>query len=510
MGRSRFEMKIASVKQLQDPLVNNCSEKARMTSEEALSILDTFLQQGRLSDLQEQVFRQSWEGRTYQEIAENSGYDADYIRDVGCKLWQLLSKAMGEQVTKNNLRSVLRRGSQQAQGTTTLLAAPPVTTDANQNQADLLKIPNGNYTDSRGIAVNQRQDWGEAMDISMFLGRTTELTTLTEWIVQDRCRLVMLLGMGGTGKTALAVKLAEQIQGKFDYLIWRSLRNAPQIEDILADLIQFLSSQPGTGSKGDSESRPLLPGTVDGRISRLIDCLRTSRCLIVLDNAESILRSGEGTLQERAGYYRAGYERYGQLLRQISEGRHQSCLMLTSREKPAGLSFREGQALPVRSLQLMGLQEEEGQEILKAAGLSGAEDNWRVLIERYAGNPLALKIVATTIQDLFEGDVLEFLEQGPVVFGDIRHLLNQQLNRLSDLEKQVMHWLSFNRGWISMPELREKIVPPVSQLELLEALESLHRRSLIKRNLTCFTQQSVVMEYMTEQMIRNACEEIAL
>lgn len=482
-----------------------------MTSEEALSILDTLLQQGKLSDLQEQVFRQSWEGRTYQEIAANSGYDADYIRDVGCKLWQLLSKTMGEQVTKNNLRSVLRRGSQQVQDATTLLAAPPVTTDAIQNQADLLRIsPNGSYTDSREVAANQRQDWGEAMDISMFHGRTTELTTLTKWIVQDRCRLVMLLGMGGTGKTALAVKLAEQIQGEFDYLIWRSLRNSPQIEDVLAELIQFLTNQPGTGSKGDFESCLLLPETVDGRISRLVDYLRTSRCLIILDNAESILRSGEGTPQGRAGYYQAGYERYGQLLRQVAEGRHQSCLVLTSREKPAGLSFREGQKLPVRSLQLMGLKEEEGQEILKAAGLPGAGDNWRVLMERYSGNPLALKIVATTIQDLFEGDVLEFLEQGPIVFGDIRHLLSQQLDRLSDLEKQVMYWLSVNRGWISLPELREKMVPPISQLELLEALESLHRRSLIQRNLTQFTQQSVVMEYMTEQMIKNACEEIAL
>jgi len=33
------------------------------------------------------------------------------------------------------------------------------------------------------------------------------------------------------------------------------------------------------------------------------------------------------------GYMRAGYEGYGQLLRRVGESEHQSCLLLTSREK---------------------------------------------------------------------------------------------------------------------------------------------------------------------------------
>jgi len=67
------------------------------------------------------------------------------------------------------------------------------------------------------------QDWGEAPDVSVFYGRNAELTMLEQWIVSDRYRLVALLGMGGIGKTALSVKLAEQIQGEFEYVIWRSL-----------------------------------------------------------------------------------------------------------------------------------------------------------------------------------------------------------------------------------------------------------------------------------------------
>ncbi|ARV57826.1 hypothetical protein BZZ01_03520 [Nostocales cyanobacterium HT-58-2] len=79
-----------------------------MDIEEALVILDTFLEH-RLNDVQEIVFRKSWEGQTYQEIAESSGYDANYIKDVGSKLWKLLSQDFEEEVTKSNFRSVLRR-----------------------------------------------------------------------------------------------------------------------------------------------------------------------------------------------------------------------------------------------------------------------------------------------------------------------------------------------------------------------------------------------------------------
>ncbi|MHC5764841.1 MAG: AAA-like domain-containing protein [Nostoc sp.] len=83
-----------------------------MNIEEALVILDTFLEHS-LSDVQEIIFRQAWEGKTYPDIAESCGYDANYIKDVGSKLWKLLSQAFGEEVTKSNFRSVLRRRSLQ-------------------------------------------------------------------------------------------------------------------------------------------------------------------------------------------------------------------------------------------------------------------------------------------------------------------------------------------------------------------------------------------------------------
>ncbi|PSB18076.1 hypothetical protein C7B76_08875, partial [filamentous cyanobacterium CCP2] len=79
-----------------------------MTAEEALALLDRVLEQ-QLNDVQELVFRHCWEGKTYAEMAEQIGYDAGYIKDTGSKLWQILSRALGERVTKSNLQSIVRR-----------------------------------------------------------------------------------------------------------------------------------------------------------------------------------------------------------------------------------------------------------------------------------------------------------------------------------------------------------------------------------------------------------------
>lgn len=361
------------------------------------------------------------------------------------------------------------------------------TPDTTQSELDLI-----------GTVSNPRIDLGEAPDVSVFYGRTEELKTLKQWIINEQCRLVIVLGMGGIGKTALSVKLVQQVQDQFDYIIWRSLRESPPFEKILADFIQSLSNQRETN----------LPDAMSEGLTRLIYYLRSSRCLLVLDNAESILQSGT-----RAGYYQEKYKGYGDLLRRVGELPHRSCLVLTSREKPKEIAVLEGKTRPVRTLMLAGLSALEGWEIFVEHGsFFGSEYQRRVLIEHYSGNPLALNIVAAEIQDGLNGNINTFLERflkpGKSLFDDIRDILKVQFNRLSTSEKDILYWLAINREPVSVMELQEDVVLLTGQRELLEALASLRRRVLINAAEDSFTLQNVVMEYITERFIEQVCEEI--
>lgn len=80
-----------------------------MTVDEALTIAEAVLDYERLNEVQEIVFRQAWEGLSYRDMAHNTGYAEDYLKDAGAKLWKRLTDAFGEKVKKGNLRSVLKR-----------------------------------------------------------------------------------------------------------------------------------------------------------------------------------------------------------------------------------------------------------------------------------------------------------------------------------------------------------------------------------------------------------------
>ena len=353
-------------------------------------------------------------------------------------------------------------------------------------------------------SIADKIDWGEALDISIFYGRTEEQETLRQWIVEDRCRLISIVGIGGIGKTSLSIKITQQVKSEFKYVAWRSLRDAPPIEELLINLIQFLSDRPIAGKN--------LPENTTKKISLLLDCLRSSRCLVVLDNIESLMCS-----ESRAGTCHEEYKGYSELFQRLAESEHQSCILLTAREKAQEVAVFEGDLLPVRSLYLSSFKEQEGEKILQQKGLKGTVAELSVLVSYYNGNPLALKMVGTTISDLFEGNIAEFLRQETVIFGDIRDLLNQQFQRLLDIEEKIMYWLAINREPITLKQLQEDLVDSVTRLKLIDGLESLSRRCLIARteldadgdeSNVHFTLQSVVLEYVTNQLIEKVCQEI--
>ncbi|MBX3015745.1 MAG: AAA family ATPase [Caldilineaceae bacterium] len=338
------------------------------------------------------------------------------------------------------------------------------------------------------------EDWGEAPDTTYFSGRVTELALLQQWIGAAHCRAIGIFGMSGIGKTLLATRVAESLRHEFTAICWRSLQNAPPLFDLLGDSLVALTSL----------ARPELPATLAERQSLLFQSLRTRRCIFMIDNFQTIMEE-----ESSSGRYRLGYENYGPFLRRLAEIPHRSCVILTSQEKPVELALMEGDGLPVRSLTLGGMSPDEAQQILQGKMLQGDAAAWARLCAHYSGNPLALKLAADTIRDLFAGQIETFLATDATLLQNISELLDQQFSRLALLERELLYWLAIERERVTIETLHDHLLSKVSPLTLVEALRSLQRRSLLDPHPAGFRLSHVVLAYMTKRLVNLVVDELS-
>jgi len=458
-----------------------------------------------LDSLQKAILRGAWDNQKYKEIAQEHHRSEKYVKEVGFKLWKLLSVALGEeQICKANFRaklenlqvsnvSLVGNGCIHIRNISADTFYSPAVSQPEAQDKDKFNEKTSNSEPKLHL------DLSDAPEPNLFSNRTSELTTLKQWILENRTRLITIYGLSGIGKTALTIQLIPEIQHEFDYIIYRSLRNSPPLQTLQTNLIQFVSQQhsyppnPPLARGGEAElisSPPLSKGGLGG----LIEHLRSSRCLLILDDIQTIFSSGQ-----LAGHYQPGYENYGTFFKQLAESSHNSCLILLSWEKPREIAALEGENRPCKSLQLNGLGPEAG-EIFREKRLA-EEDKWSQLIDLYRGNPLWLNIVATMIQDLFGGSVSEFLSYDTLFLGDLEFLLHQQCDRLTEPEKQLISWLASEAEPVEISKFSANL--ELSRSALLQAVQSLGRRLLVEKvkqgEKTLFTLQPVLMEYLKNQ-----------
>ena len=321
------------------------------------------------------------------------------------------------------------------------------------------------------------QDLSEMPELGDFFDRTSELQTLTTWILQQNCRLITLTGISGIGKTSLAVKLVQQIKDEFEYAVWYTLDEFPTIDKFQSNLIQLFSNS----------EKPDLSPTNQKRLPP-IKYLQNHRCLIVLDDVHNLFCSGE-----LAGKYKPESEAYRTLFKQIEKLSHQSCLMLIGWEQPREVAQIKSQNTSIRTLQLKGLDIAAGREILRDCGLAES-DNTEALIHRYQGNPLWLKSVATLIQELGVA-VNQLLPNDTILLpSDLKDVLQQQFDSLSELEKQVISLLAKESQPIDRTKLLENDTIGLS--DWVNALQSLSRRCLIEQQANFYTISPVLRQYL--------------
>ncbi|MFE1745969.1 NB-ARC domain-containing protein [Coleofasciculus sp. H7-2] len=414
-----------------------------------------------LTPIQEAILTGVLQQQKYPQIAQTFKCSESHVKKEGSKLWEKLREELGEDLNKLNFRSKLEKKhsvSQLSQLGHCLLQVDNVNIGGQFIQT--IKDPQTRSHSPAESPQNQERspiiDLTDAPELLSFYDRISELSTLKQWILQARTRLITIYGLSGIGKSAIALKLIEEIQTEFDYIIWRSLSNTPTLSTLQIELKQFFSR---------SQQTPL---------PTVIDYFRASRCLVILDDVQNIFTSGQ-----LAGQYLAGYEDYGKFFKQLANlSHHHSCLILVSWEKSREIATLEAENRPARTLHLKGLGEQTG-EILREKGLID-EEKWTELITIYQSHPCWLNIIATTIIELFNGSVSRFLAEGNDIFlGDLEPLLEYHLERLSESEKQVSYGLASQAEAVDISQ--QPADNALSKSESWKAIQSLARRGLVEK-----------------------------
>ncbi len=455
-----------------------------MNLKEVLKMADemVFAKTGQhLDNLQEAILRGTMEGEKYTKIAEEIHCNESYVRQVGSQLWQIISEELGEDVNKKNFRSAIKRlqvsNSSNFAQDVVAIGNFNICGEARHSQNIPNSHPPNQETANSKQTKTSHQDLSEMPELGNFFDRTPELHTLTTWIIQQNCRLITLTGISGIGKTTLAVQLVQQIKDEFEYAVWYTLDEFPTIDKFQSNLIQLFSQSENPDSSPTNQKR--LP---------LIKYLQNHRCLIVLDDVHNLFCSGE-----LAGKYKPEYEEYRSLFKQIEKLSHQSCFLLIGWEQPREVTQFKNQNTPIRTLQLKGLDIAAGREILRDCGLEEI-DNSEALIHRYQGNPLWLKSVATLIQELGISASELLIDDTILLPEDLKDVLQQQFDRTSELEKQVMSLLARENQPVNLAKLLQNA--QILSSHLLNALQSLSRRCLIEKEASLYTLSPVLKQYI--------------
>jgi len=438
-----------------------------------------------LEDLQEAILKEVLQGRKYAaKVAQDRDCSEGYVRVAAAELWKLLSEVSGEEVSKGNVRAILERANFYNSPST--IGSDNITINNVNFCQEKARNPNP-PPNPQQTPTQPHIDLGDAPEIFTFFDRTPQLSTLENWITQQRTRLIALLGISGIGKTTLSLGLINQIKTQFDYIIYRSLRFSPTLEATLTNLLQIFPQPTET------------PQNIDTKISQLLNHLRNYRCLIVLDDVQMLFCSGQPP-----GEYKSDCENYQLFFKLIAEVCHQSCLILNSSEKPREFVRLEKAYHPVRSFELGGLGI-AAKDILKSEKLSD-EETWETLIDIYQGNPLWLELTATLIRELFGGRVAEFLQcEMPILDEGLQFQLSQQFQRLTPPELAVVSHFASLAEPVAVSYFFNKI--PLSSSEIVNAVRSLKNRFLLdaieEEKITLFSLNPVLRQYVQSRYLSN-------
>lgn len=344
-----------------------------MELKDAISVINGISRRRRGKQLcpgEEVAVTAAWSGINYEDAIamQKESFSTSYVgSQCGPDIWRLLSEELNVEVSKKRFRRLLEERYA-----------------CNEHDAET------------GVHVRPTRIIGVPPVVDEYIGYGSQIKDCVASVLDQRN--IFIDGPKGVGKTSLAAQVIKNISSidtqTFDVCIWKSLYYGPLLSELLADLVGALDI-------------PVqhLAGT-ENLLSSVIQYFRMHRCLLVLDEAQILLKaSGKDIIWDQ---YEERYKGYGIFFRRMLEEQNSSSLIVTSRIRfPDWVELNE-RGSPVSIIRLSGLGD-DAQLFLKSKKLKDRK-RWPSFIDKYGDNPLILKIVANEIKALYGSSVSDFLD----------------------------------------------------------------------------------------------------
>ncbi|MEH2352734.1 tetratricopeptide repeat protein, partial [Nostoc sp.] len=317
--------------------------------------------------------------------------------------------------------------------------------------------------------------------LAYWQGRKTEIAQIQQWLTDKNTFLIGIEGIGGTGKSMLAAKIYDEIEG-FPKRFWADVSYGAGFSDLARQVL--------------SEFGFPVPEQEAQLMQALVKCLQSGQYLLIIDNLESLLQPDR----------QWGSQFYSDFFNAWVEYGANSKVIITTRERPELKGF---EWLPLKGLQLA-----EGIALLTALDIRGDLGDFVELVD---GHPLLLRLVADLLKEEYPQDP-DLRRLADLGLGNLRQLLTDpqlvgvhrrenvgmvlvldaSFERLSELQKALLLNISVYRGAVDSAAA-VAMLPGSSKTEIEGELRNLVKRSLLLEKLNGkrrYEFQPVVLEYV--------------